>query len=294
MYEAAMMCLSSEQFMAPHGSSFPRDARNPPRDQEKHPEPKTSPRRRRRRVSMTSTSSSTTDPLFSLSAVSPYLVLLCRRCCKSSRWVEAAYDSPYIYACSGWRNGMAEDHAKPRMSAAPILPRRGICCELGDKPDRWAPRHGYLSWAKGSRAWAHRIASRGSTRFRNQRGLLSFASDEQGRRPCQVGPRRQRRSCQPERAVGKLVRGSNGAVAATWLGWLKEEREWAEELGIRPIRRKLFSFSLVHFYFLIFNFQINFQIWFWISNSIKCTIIRTSMRCKYSFYFIYSFIYYPT
>jgi hypothetical protein len=43
MYEAAMMCLSSEQFMAPHGSSFPRDARNPPRDQEKHPEPKTSP-----------------------------------------------------------------------------------------------------------------------------------------------------------------------------------------------------------------------------------------------------------
>ena len=67
MYEAAMMCLSSEQFMAPHGSSFPRDARNPPRDQEKHPEPKTSPRRRRRRISMTSTSSSTADPLFSLS-----------------------------------------------------------------------------------------------------------------------------------------------------------------------------------------------------------------------------------
>jgi hypothetical protein len=61
MYKAAMMCLSSEQFMAPHGSSFPRDARNPPRDQEKHPEPKTSPRRRRRRISMTSTSSSTAD-----------------------------------------------------------------------------------------------------------------------------------------------------------------------------------------------------------------------------------------
>jgi hypothetical protein len=96
MYEAAMMCLSSEQFMAPHGSSFPRDARNPPGDQEKHPEPKASPRRRRRRISMTLTSSSTADPLFSLSAVSPYLVLLCRRCCKSSRWVEAAYDSPYI------------------------------------------------------------------------------------------------------------------------------------------------------------------------------------------------------
>jgi hypothetical protein len=67
MYEAAMMCLSFEQFMAPHGSSFPRDARNPPRDQEKHPEPKTSPRRRRRRISMTLTSSSTADPLFSLS-----------------------------------------------------------------------------------------------------------------------------------------------------------------------------------------------------------------------------------
>jgi hypothetical protein len=30
---------------------------------------------------------------------------------------------------------MAEDRAKPRMSAAPILPRRGVCCELGDKPE---------------------------------------------------------------------------------------------------------------------------------------------------------------
>jgi hypothetical protein len=40
--------------------------------------------------------STVADPHFSLSAVSPYLVLLCRRCCRWSRWVEAAYTSPYI------------------------------------------------------------------------------------------------------------------------------------------------------------------------------------------------------
>jgi hypothetical protein len=51
---------------APWFRLLPRDARDPPRDQEKHPEPKTSPRRRRRRISMTLTSSSTADPLFSL------------------------------------------------------------------------------------------------------------------------------------------------------------------------------------------------------------------------------------
>jgi hypothetical protein len=47
-----------------------------------------------------------------------------------------------------WRNDMAEDRAKPWMPAAPSLSRHGICCELGDKPDRWAPRHG--DWRRAS------------------------------------------------------------------------------------------------------------------------------------------------
>ena len=69
-------------------------------------------------------------------------------------------------------------------------------------------------------------------------------------------------------------------------------RCWAERLGIRPSRRKncFLFFFFYSFLFLIFNFQIHTQIWFWISNLIKCTIIRTSMRCYYICVYIY--IYY--
>jgi hypothetical protein len=211
----------------------------------------------------------------------------------------------HIYACSGWRNGMAEDRAKPRMLAAPILPRRGICCELGDKPDRWAPRHGYLSRAKGSRARAHQIASRGSTRFRNLRGLLSSTRARlfrwEGKR-WRAGPTWK---CPKRKRKGRCVEWAG----AWWAEWPAQESPLLGRLEWnRPAQCLIFFFLYflfsVFFSFYFFQFpiwtskyeyetstQFEVQVWLWICTQIRFLIIPVWLSlCIYKLCFIFYFI----